>query len=136
MKKSTLAIVIVLFLIIIGGAYYYWTQTNKVQTIEPTVAEVKAVLTQLQKHMVLPTDEDPQIGRIDDPIEAAKVQPFVAGAQKGDLLIVYVKAHKAIVFSPARDLIINVGPVSVGSDQTEATPKTISPATSTTPAKR
>ncbi|MFA6254376.1 MAG: hypothetical protein WC640_03995 [Candidatus Paceibacterota bacterium] len=134
MKKNILVIVIVILIIIVGGIYY-WTQSKTTAGTQPVVAgaaqnpaaaaaseaQVKALLVKLQKHIILPTDEVPQIGQIDDPVQAAKAQPFVAGAQKGDLLIVYVKARKAIVYSPSRDIIVNVGPVSVSPDQTAAT---------------
>lgn len=135
MKKNIL-IAIIVVLIIIAGGVYYWTQPKP--TGEVSTAETKAMLEKLQRHIILPTDETPQIGQIDDPVQAAKAQPFVAGAQKGDLLIVYVKARKAIVYSPSRDLIVNVGPVSVNPDQpasSATTPTTVSTATST-PAKR
>jgi hypothetical protein len=46
---------------------------------------------------------------------AAKEQPFLAGSQNGDILMVYTGIGKAIVYSPARDLIVNVGPVQMGN---------------------
>ena len=113
MKKNILIIVIVVALIVIAGGIYYWTTPNKTATTAANTAEVQAVLTKLGAHLLLPTGEAPQIGRIDDPAQAVKAQPFVAGAIKGDLLIVYVKAAKAIVYSPSRDLIVNVGPISM-----------------------
>lgn len=124
MKKNIFVFIVVALLIVAGGTYYWWQ--SKSSATNPTTAEVKVVLDKLSKHILLPTGEDPQIGRIDDPAEAVKAQPFVAGSQKGDLLIIYVKAAKAIVYSPERDIIVNVGPVSVNPNQNEplANPKT------------
>ncbi len=115
MKKNILIIGIVILIIIAGGVYY-WTRPQPATGELPT-AEVEAVLEKLQHHIILPTDEIPQIGQINDPVEAVKTQPFLAGVQKGDLLIVYVKASKAIVYSPGRDLIVNVGPISTDPNQ-------------------
>lgn len=132
MKKNTyiaIGIVIVVLVLLAGGLYYRTYQTagpnnltNGTSTAQ--TAQLQAVLAKLATHMVLPTGEVPQIGQIDDPVQAAKTQPFVAGAQKGDLLIVYVKALKAIVYSPSRDLIVNVGPVSMNNQAPAGTPTT------------
>ncbi len=131
MKKNILVIVIII-IIIIAGIVYYVVQPKTVGNVPASgvvasgtpaanataTAQVQSVLAKLATHMVLPTGETPQIGQIDDPVQATKAQPFVAGAIKGDLLIVYVKARKAIVYSPSRDLIVNVGPVSMNPTPT------------------
>lgn len=116
MKKNIFIIVLIIIVLIVAGIYYF--VKPQASSSDVPVAEVKAVLEKLERHIILPTDETPQIGRIDDPVQAAKAQPFVTGAEKGDLLIVYVKASKAIVYSPTRDIIINVGPVSMNPEPT------------------
>lgn len=122
MKKKILIVAVVIILVIAGGVYY-WT-TSKPEGGVPS-AEVESILSKLGTHMLLPSGETPQIGQIDDPVEGAKTQPFIAGAVKGDLLIVYVKAAKAIVYSPSRDIIVNVGPVSMDSEES-STPAEVS----------
>jgi hypothetical protein len=127
MKKNILGVIVVIVIIALaGGAYYFWPKPKGASA--PTPAELQEVLNKLSKHIILPVGETPEVGRIDNPDEAVKAQPFVKGAQAGDLLLVYVKAAKAIVYSPSRDLIVNVGPVSVNPEATPAetpqTPKT------------
>lgn len=78
---------------------------------QTTSIETKDILAKLEKHIVLPQDESPMIATINDPEALAKEQTFYVGAQKGDKVIVYFKARKAIVYSPAKDIILNVGPV-------------------------
>lgn len=117
MKKISLIFILLILVLGGGGVYYYFFKSPAKQPV--TSAEVASVLKKLERHIILPTDEQPEIGRIDDPIEAVKNQPFVTGAQKGDLLIVYVKARRAIVYSPSRDIIVNVGPISFDSRTTE-----------------
>ncbi len=114
MKKKALIIIAVLILIIIVGGVYYWTMPKTKGDVSS--AEVEAVLSKLGAHMILPSGEVPQVGRIDDPVGAAKAQPFVSGSVEGDLLIIYAKAAKAIVYSPSRDIIVNVGPVSMNPE--------------------
>ena len=120
MKKDIWALIVIILIIVAGGVYYWMspraTTTIPATTTETSPAEVQALLEKLGQHLVLPTGETPEIGQIEDPVQAAKTQPFLVGAQKGDVLIVYVKAQKAIVYSPSRDLIINVGPVSLGPE--------------------
>ncbi|MCX6712282.1 MAG: hypothetical protein NT041_01155 [Candidatus Vogelbacteria bacterium] len=151
MKKNTLVIVAIIILVIVVGGLYYWSTQSKLPAgAQPAAvgavaqdpaaaaaseAQAKAILAKLAVHMVLPTGEVPQIGQIDDPVQAAKAQPFVAGAIKGDLLIVYVKAAKAIVYSPSRDLVVNVGPVSMNPEKPATAPVT-TPAPAKTPVKQ
>jgi hypothetical protein len=150
MKKSTIIIIVIIILIIAGGLYY-WSSSKATIPAQPAAvgaangsvatgaptAEIKAILAKLRSHLILPTGEDPQIGQIDDPIQAAKVQPFVTGAIKGDLLIVYTKAAKAIVYSPSRDLIVNVGPISTVPEQPVVkTPVTPAKTPAKTPVKK
>ena len=61
--------------------------------------------------MILPDNELPQMAEIRDATLAAKEQPFYAGAQNGDKILIYVSLRKAIIYSPTRDIIVNVGPV-------------------------
>ncbi len=115
MKKDIWALIVIILVIIAGGVYY-WMQPDKIvnkSNSDISTVEAQAVLEKLQRHIILPVDEVPKIVQIDDPIQAVQTQPFLAGVQKGDLLIVYVKAQKAIVYSPSRDIIVNVGPISV-----------------------
>ncbi|MFA5000710.1 MAG: hypothetical protein WC531_00575 [Candidatus Paceibacterota bacterium] len=122
MKKDIWALIVIVLVVIAGGVYYWVSPrgaTNvPVSTAETSPAEIQVLLEKLGQHLVLPMGETPEIGQIDDPVQAVKTQPFLAGVQKGDVLIVYVKAQKAIVYSPARDLIINVGPVSLAPEST------------------
>ena len=62
--------------------------------------------------MILPTDETPAIFIVQDPNQLMSQQPFFKGAQKNDRLMVYQKSGKAILYSPVRNMIVNVGPVT------------------------
>lgn len=131
MIKKKVFLIIIVVLIVAGGAFYWFGLRKSAEA--PMPKEVKVLLEKLQKHIILPTDEDPQISIIDDPVQATKDQPFVTGSQKGDLLIVYIKARKAIVYSPSRDIIINVGPISVNPDEVSPTaPSSTASTTETT----
>jgi len=138
-QKILLIIVLVIIIAIAGYAYmkYYKSPTNSasINTAPGSAAannaandaaikkQVEALVSQVGKHILLPTGETPQVAEITDPALAAKDQPFYKGAQKGDKVLIYLQARKAIVYSPARDILVNVGPLIVGNqDQAAETP--------------
>jgi hypothetical protein len=60
----------------------------------------------------LPSGETPQVAPIND-IAPFKNQPFFTRARMGDILIVYINSHLAILYSPDEDKIINMSKVTV-----------------------
>ncbi len=66
--------------------------------------------TNLAHHVLLPAEE-PQVGTITNPLALAKEQPFFAGAEAGDKVFLYPSAQKAIIYSPRRDVVVNMGPL-------------------------
>lgn len=73
--------------------------------------EMDVLLEKIGRHIMLPVDEQPTVATILDPEILIKDQPFYKGSQKGDKILIYVKAQKAIVYNETRDIIVNVGPV-------------------------
>ena len=74
-------------------------------------AQIQSLIDQVGKLVILPTGEQPVIATINDAASLIKQQAFYTGAVNGDVVLVYQKAAKAIVYSPSRKLIVNVGPV-------------------------
>ena len=65
------------------------------------------------KIFVLPKNEIPTIATVSDP-SALKNQAFFADAKKGDKVLIYTNAKKAILYDPVIKKIINVAPVNTG----------------------
>ncbi len=106
---------LLLVVVIVGGVFLYkYIRPVSSATPSPaqTQAEEKELLAALGNIIVLPQDEVPAIYVVDDASTLAAQQPFFTGAQKGDRLFVYTKAAKAIIYSPERKLIVNVGPIT------------------------
>ena len=133
-KKGKLSKGLFIFLIVafilagIAGAslYKYFEaqkQIAKLSTLDGqqklAQQEVDELLAKVKKHMVLPDKEKPTVATVTDVNALKKNQPFFVNAHNGDKVIVYVQARKAIIYSPERDLIVNVGTVAV--DDTGAT---------------
>jgi predicted negative regulator of RcsB-dependent stress response len=133
--KKTLPIFVVWFVvgILVGaGALFAWnfyTIKNQAKVAaQVQQAQVKDIIAKVSKLIILPTGEDPVVATINDAATLSKEQVFYKGAKNGDIVLVYQKAAKAIVYSPDRNIIVNVGPI-YSQDQQQQT--TIQPATST-----
>lgn len=108
-----LAMYIILILLLIAGAYYGYnkytsTDSYKAKQVE---SEAKDLVSQVSKLMILP-DETPAIFNIQDPEKLVSQQLFFKGAEKDDKLMVFQKAGKAVLYSPSKNKIINVGPIT------------------------
>ena len=73
--------------------------------------EISKITKDISKVMILP-EEEPSLFEIKDPDMLAKQQSFFVGAKVGDKLLVYALVGKAIIWSPSRNMIVNVGPIS------------------------
>ena len=105
-----------LFILSAGLAIYFFFEVRSLRANPQQVAEkeVQAIVARVGKLMVLPQDEIPTMATILDPAEMVD-QPFFASAQKGDKVLLYTNAKKAILYSPSQDKIIDVAPVNLGS---------------------
>jgi hypothetical protein len=82
-------------------------------------AQVKEIVAKVSKIIILPTGEEPVVATINDAASLVKEQPFYKGAKNGDVVLVYQKAAKAIVYSPERNVIVNVGPIFLQDQQAQ-----------------
>ena len=124
MKGKMMGSVVLALLVgvVIGvGGLWAWNSTMSKSGAAPVSqvdqAQVKDLIAKVGKLVILPTGEEPVIATINDAAGLAKEQPFYKGSANGDVVLVYQKAAKAIVYSVTRNIIVNVGPV-VLQDQT------------------
>ncbi len=111
-KNLLILVVIIIALALIGNyAYGKYTGTADYKT-KKDQAEAANLVSAVSKLMLLPADETPAIFVVQDPNQLISQQPFFKGAQKDDRLMVYQKSGKAILYSPSRNMIVNVGPVT------------------------
>ena len=115
--KSPLLIAVIVCLIIIAliiglmrlfNGYWIWSSdvTREAVLVEQTVEAVQAL-------MIVPAEEEPMVATIVDAVALQQEQPFYQDAQNGDQLLIYGSALKAILYSPARNIIVNVGPIQL-----------------------
>ena len=117
-QKILLVLAGVIIVLVLGMIYLFMTIT-KLQPDAPATStgpspevaaelgdDESAVLEQLSRHMLLP-EEVPSIATIVDVDTLIADQSFYVGSQNGDQLILYPQSQRAIIYSPARDIIVN-----------------------------
>jgi hypothetical protein len=133
-RKQKTIIGILIAIIIFLGAFYYKAHYSKVSIEKRAQAETIRLVKEVRKIIILPETDIPAIFDIQDPVLLTNQQAFFAGSQKGDKLLVYPQLGKAIVYSPDRKMIVNVGPVTF--DQTKPATDTGILKQGTTPAQQ
>ncbi len=103
-KKIIFQSILIILGIAIGMFVYHQFFANSAEK------DQEKLLSSLSEIMILP-QEEATIFDIDDPELLTKDQDFFVGSMKGDKLVVFPVAGKAIIYRPEDHLIVNVGPV-------------------------
>jgi hypothetical protein len=101
-------------LILLVGVVVFVMRMTKDDPQEAARKEAEEVVAAVSKLMVLPADEEPIIATVADPAQLMD-QPFFKNASKGDKVLIYNNAKKAILYSPEQNLVVDVAPLSVGT---------------------
>lgn len=72
---------------------------------------VTDIVERVGKLLVLPKGETPTMFEIADPKFLVDKEPFFIGAEKGDILLIYQKTGKAVIYNKIKNIIVNVGPL-------------------------
>lgn len=116
------SIVSVVAILAIGLAAYFYYQLYIIKK-DPRAAtqnEVTELVKKISQLIVLPSDEIPTIATVADP-EALKDQAFFSKAEKGDKVLIYAQAKKAILYSVTTNKILDVAPLNIGEKTTKST---------------
>ncbi|MGC9968943.1 MAG: hypothetical protein ABSC29_04430 [Minisyncoccia bacterium] len=131
--KDLVLVVLVVVLIVVGSlAFYYYRAFTKIAaTAQPAAnqIDVNALVARVEQLIVLPQGETPTVATVVDP-NVLKGQAFFANAVKGDLVLIYAGAKKAILYDPSMNKIVEVAPITIGNAAPTA------PANATSSAKR
>lgn len=113
MKRLLILLLIIVAVASVMTAAYYYTEANRLKTNPQatTAEELKEVVIKVGRLVVLPEGEEPTLATVADP-ELLKDQPFFARAKKGDKVLVYNGAGKAILYDPVQDKIIEIAPIT------------------------
>lgn len=119
-KKFASRVNIILLVLFLGAsalAVYFYIQFNEIRKNPQKIVEEQArqLVSEVSKLIVLPEDEEPSIATVSDPEQLAG-QPFFSKAKKGDKVLIYTNAQKAILYDPVAKKIIDIAPLNIGSN--------------------
>lgn len=115
-KKQAVTILVVLTLASAGAAYYFYTEATALKNDPDKVTreETESLVAKVGKLIVLPDGETPTIATVADP-EKLKDQAFFARSKKGDKVLLYANAKKAILYDEENNKIVEVAPINIGN---------------------
>jgi hypothetical protein len=125
-----LAIIALVVALLYGGYYIYVNFWSK-SPFGPTDADAKAesvsiaatstndlseadIIAAVGKIMLLPADETPTLAKVSDP-SVLQSQAFFKNAAVGDVVVMYPKSLRAILYDPLQGKIIEVGPITAAA---------------------
>lgn len=80
----------------------------------------QAIVDAVSKLIILPTNETPTVATITD-LSKLDGQLFFADAKLGDKVLIYTQAQKAILYDPAANKIVEIAPLNIGANNSNAT---------------
>jgi hypothetical protein len=130
-KALLIIIVIIVLAVAVLPSYYFYNQYKKTQLLLSNPAsssntQTKALLDEVGKLMVLPTNEQPTVATVSD-VTKLTDQPFFASAKNGDKVLIYTQSKKAILFRESINKIIEVAPVNLGSGASASNSAAVTP---------
>lgn len=114
LRLNKLGIALIVFLVLFFGVIIgFYIKENRLQDKQNPfpISEVD-IVDSVGKLIVLPKDEIPTIATVSD-LKILESQPFFSRASIGDKVLIYTNAQKAIIYSPSRNVIIEVAPLNI-----------------------
>lgn len=108
-----IALLVALLVIAIGAGVYFYQKATQVSQEQASAMQLEQTVARVGRLMVLPDGETPTLATVSDP-EKLKGQLFFARAQKGDIVLIYSTAKKAILYNPSLDKIVEIAPINAG----------------------
>ena len=121
-QKKNKKIILLLVLYIILGAVVWkivlaWSKKPATQQ-DQMQKGIAMIVQSVQKIMLLPSEETPQISTIQDIQTLKKTQNFFVDADNGDKILVYPVARKVIIYREKTNQIINAAlNINTGGDK-------------------
>ena len=127
--RNTLFVIVSALLVFtalsVAGYFYLQYQKTQEQLANPTASteqEVKKLVDEIGKMIVLPTNETPEVATVSD-VEKLKGQSFFARAKNGDKVLIYTKSQKAVLYDPTVKKIVEVGPINLSQTTPTVSPQ-------------
>lgn len=122
-SKKTTIIAVVVFVVLVLAGIFAWQLLKKDSgnaELAQRQASADRVLKEVGKIYVLPEKEDPTVAQVEDK-NKLKGQTFFDNAKDGDYVILYRAAKLALLYREDIHKLINVGPISLSTEQSTGT---------------
>lgn len=120
-QKLFLAVTLLALLALgFAGYFYYQLRTLKQDPQAVNQEDVAELVAKVSALIVLPLNEIPTIATVADP-EALKDQPFFLNAEKGDKVLIFTEAKKAVLYSVTLNKVLNIAPLNIGEKTAKST---------------
>lgn len=108
--KITIAILALVLLCVAAGFAWYFTHSIVVKADTHSRAEERSqVILSVARHVIIPEDEEPIFATVTDP-KQLQGQVFFENAQVGDKVLIFSHAHRAMLYRPSVDRIVEMAP--------------------------
>jgi hypothetical protein len=114
-------LIVAIIAIALCGYFYYKLHKLQIDSSAATQKEASDLLSKVAKIYLIPTGEEPTVATVSDP-NALKNQSFFADSQKGDKVLIFTKAGKAVLYRPSINKIIETAPINLDKTKQDATP--------------
>lgn len=113
MKRKTFNLILFIVLLMsfcLSGFLYYKLKRVEESKTTDTKEEVKSLVDKVSRLYLVPQNEEPTVATVSDP-QILKEQSFFTLAEKGDKVLIFTRASKAVLYRPSIDKIIEIAPI-------------------------
>ncbi len=115
--KNIVLFAIVIVALSLGGFFYYKFQKIKKNNPDTVKKESQELLNKVSRLYLVSTNETPTVATVSDP-DKLKDQAFFSESQKGDKVLIFTQAGKAVLYRPSIDKIIAIAPFNTDTGNT------------------
>ncbi|MFA6251397.1 MAG: hypothetical protein WC603_02105 [Candidatus Paceibacterota bacterium] len=108
-RKVINILIIIIALVALAFSFYFYYKLNKIENNSGVMMQkdLEDLLSKVGEHYLLPQGEEPTLATVSDP-EVLKGQSFFLSSEKGDKVLIFTKARKAVLYRPSIDKIIEI----------------------------
>lgn len=124
--KKKFIFIFVIVIIIVGVGYVSIKSTSSTffkkdpeatqkAAQEAELKEIEKITKKINRHFILPKGEMPTMATVVNASALIAEQPFYRDTVDGDKVLIYLQNQQAVIYSPSRDIVVNVGPVVINN---------------------
>lgn len=118
-RRAILGVMVALFVVVLLIVVPRIGKDPATREQERIQRDILKLVERVERHAIVP-QEIPVVYTITDVQELQKQQEFFMDATDGDKLLIFPQTAKAVIYSPDRDIVVTMGPVSIAPSDTKS----------------